>query len=62
LFDALYAEHRIRFGGEFDWLVTEISTRNPRSAKAHARAGFVEIDHFQDAIDAWSVVGLRLTL
>jgi len=60
LFDAMYRLHREHFSSDFDWLVTEISLRNPRSVKAHQRVGFVEIDHFVDETDEWSVVGLRL--
>jgi len=56
LFDGLYAAHRQYFSGRFDLLVTEISMRNQRPLKAHARVGFVEIDHFRDEIDEWSVV------
>jgi predicted GNAT superfamily acetyltransferase len=59
LFDGLYAGHRQHFAADFDWLVTEIAMRNPRSLAAHARAGFVEIDHFGDDVDEWSVVGLQ---
>lgn len=59
LFDKLYSEHRKRYSGRFDWLVTEIAIRNPRSRKAHARVGFVEMDHYCDDKDEWSVVGLR---
>ena len=61
VFDALYEEHRRRYAGTFDWLVTEIAMRNPRSRKAHARVGFVEIDRYRDDTDEWSVVGLRLS-
>jgi len=61
LFGKLYDEHRNRFAGQFDWLVTEIAMRNPRSLKAHARVGFVEIDRYVDDTDEWSVVGLRLS-
>ena len=57
LFDALYAEHRAVYAPSFDCLVTEIATRNPRSLRAHARVGFVEIDRYRDETDEWSVVG-----
>jgi len=60
VFDRLYAMHRECFADQFDWLVTEIAQRNPRSLNAHARIGFVEIDHYADQTDEWSVVGLRL--
>lgn len=57
VFDALYAQHHAVYSPRFDCLVTEIATRNPRSLRAHARVGFVEIDHYRDATDEWSVVG-----
>jgi GNAT superfamily N-acetyltransferase len=60
IFDRLYDEHRNQYAARFDWLVTEIAMRNPRSLKAHARVGFVEIDRYRDASDEWSVVGLGL--
>lgn len=60
LFDRLYCEHRSRYADRFEWLVTEIAMRNPRSRRAHARVGFVEIDHYHDDTNEWSVVGLRL--
>ncbi len=59
VFDALYAGHRTWYGGGFDVLVTEIATRNGRSIRAHARAGFEEIDRYRDATDEWSVVAWR---
>jgi hypothetical protein len=59
VFGRLYDEHRNRYAGQFDWLVTEIATNNPRSLQAHARVGFVEIDRYADDTAQWSVVGLR---
>ena len=56
VFDALYATHRAVYSPRFDCLVTEIATRNPRSLRAHARVGFVEIDRYRDETDEWSVV------
>jgi hypothetical protein len=61
LFDRMYAEHHRHFASRFDWLITEIAMRNPRSLKAHARVGFVEMDRFCDATDEWSVVGLAIS-
>ncbi|MFO0578066.1 MAG: GNAT family N-acetyltransferase [Polyangia bacterium] len=60
VFDALYAEHRARFAGSYDACVTEISVRNPRSLRAHARVGFVEELRYRDATDDWVVVALHL--
>lgn len=59
VFDALYAEHRARFAAAYDCVVTEISVRNPRSLRAHARVGFVEEERYRDATDEWVVVALR---
>ena len=56
VFDALYRGHAEQYGREYNWLVTEISTRNPRSLRAHSRVGFQEIAQYQDAQDDWSVV------
>jgi len=61
LFDGLYSAHRNHFSSRFDWLVTEIAMRNPRSQRAHARVGFVEIDHYRDEKDEWSIVGMQFT-
>src|SRR5688572_9351574 len=40
IFDALYRKHRALYADRFDLLVTEISTNNPRSMRAHERVGF----------------------
>jgi L-amino acid N-acyltransferase YncA len=54
--EALYAAHRDAYASRFDELVTEISVRNTRSLKAHARVGFRDIHRYQDATDSWVVV------
>ncbi|HEY4122351.1 MAG TPA: hypothetical protein VGM56_31000, partial [Byssovorax sp.] len=61
VFDALYAGHRAAYGHRFARLVTEISERNARSLRAHARVGFEEIDSYRDEVDTWSIVALDLT-
>ena len=54
--EQLYRFHRDRFSPDFDVLVTEISVRNPRSLRAHEKAGFRTI-HTYDAEDGrWQVV------
>ncbi len=60
VFDALYAGHRRFLATRYDLCVTEISLANPRSLRAHARVGFVEIHRYRDATDDWSVVALDL--
>jgi hypothetical protein len=61
LFAALYAEHDARYGDRFDCLVTEISTSNVRSARAHARVGFEPVACYRHAGDDWSVVARALS-
>jgi GNAT superfamily N-acetyltransferase len=56
VFDRLYAAHREYLHGRFDACVTEISVRNPRSMRAHARIGFEELERYRDATDEWLVV------
>jgi hypothetical protein len=56
LVDGLYAGHRQQMTGHFDVMVTEIDRANPRSLRAHEKAGFEVIDeHRADGRD-WVVV------
>jgi GNAT superfamily N-acetyltransferase len=54
--EALYAAHRDAYASRFEELVTEISGRNVRSLRAHARVGFRDIHRYRDAMDSWVVV------
>lgn len=56
VFDMLYQKHKEIFSKRFDFILTEISTRNPRSLKAHNRIGFKTIDIHKDATDEWEIV------
>ena len=56
VFDMLYQHHKILFEKDFDFVLTEIATRNHRSLRAHARIGFKQINTYTDATDEWSVV------
>ncbi|QAT89015.1 acetyltransferase [Corallococcus coralloides] len=56
LFDALYHQHREQLRSRFDCVVTEVSVRNPRSLRAHARVGFETVHTYRDASDTWAVV------
>lgn len=56
LFDMLYQKHKEIYEHRFDFIVTEISTSNHRSLKAHKRVGFVTINTFKDTLDEWDVV------
>jgi hypothetical protein len=56
IFDGMYAQHRELYRPQFDFVVTEIASRNTRSIRAHQRVGFETIHRFQDATDHWEVV------
>jgi hypothetical protein len=56
VFDLLYREHRARFRGDYDRVVTEIATRNVRSMRAHGRVGFRTVHQYRDAVDEWAIV------
>jgi hypothetical protein len=56
LFDLLYQKHQSVYGNDFDFIVTEIATRNHRSLKAHERVGFKTINTYTDELDEWNVV------
>jgi ribosomal protein S18 acetylase RimI-like enzyme len=60
VFDALYREHRASYADRFECTVTEVSTRNTRSLRAHARVGFEVVTTYRDATDEWAVVALGL--
>jgi len=56
LVNMLYEKHKQVYGSQFDFLLTEISTSNPRSLKAHKKIGFRTIYTYSDAMDEWEVV------
>jgi predicted GNAT superfamily acetyltransferase len=57
VFDNMYATYRETFKDTFDFAITEISLRNPRSIRAHARIGFREIHQYTDPSgENWSIV------
>jgi len=56
LVEMLYQGHRQFYRSRFDLLLTEISTANPRSLKAHQKVGFQVIDTHHDTAGDWDVV------
>jgi GNAT superfamily N-acetyltransferase len=57
VFATLYRGHADAYGPTHDLVVTEISSRNTRSLRAHARVGFVELGRHEDGDQHWSMVG-----
>ncbi len=56
VFDLLYQTHRRHLRAAFDCVVTEVSTRNTRSMRAHERVGFKLLERYRDATDEWALV------
>lgn len=57
VFDKAYQHYNETFKQDYDFAITEVSTRNYRSLKAHERAGFVEIHRYTDPLsEEWSIV------
>lgn len=52
----LYEFHRQQFSPKYSMLMTEISTSNPRSLKAHQKAGFKVIGTHWENEDNWDLV------
>ncbi|WP_394996321.1 GNAT family N-acetyltransferase [Emticicia sp.] len=57
-FDGMYLKLREELSGKFQMCVTDISTNNLRSMKAHARVGFISVKDFHDTTlnEIWRVV------
>ncbi|MBS1597538.1 MAG: GNAT family N-acetyltransferase [Bacteroidetes bacterium] len=56
LVNMLYQKHKEVYGDRYQLLVTEISTSNIRSQKAHEKIGFKTIHTYRDQQDEWNVV------
>ncbi|MDR7127745.1 hypothetical protein J2X69_000073 [Algoriphagus sp. 4150] len=56
LFDKCYAKYKEAFEGKYDFAITEISTSNLRSIRAHRRIGFDVIHTFHDGVEEWNIV------
>ncbi|MDB5231258.1 MAG: family N-acetyltransferase [Chitinophagaceae bacterium] len=56
VFEMLYQHHKKIYGNRFDMLITEVSTSNIRSQRAHEKVGFKTIHTYPDAMDEWNVI------
>lgn len=56
IFNMLFQKHKEIYKDKYELLVTEISTRNLRSQKAHEKVGFTTIHTYSDVLDEWNVV------
>ena len=62
IFDGLYQSMAASYADRFDFTVTEVASRNTRSLRAHARAGFRTLHVYPDATtgEEWHVIALDL--
>jgi hypothetical protein len=60
IFDGLYRAMAETYSDRFDFTVTEVAARNPRSLRAHARVGFRPVQVYPDATtgEEWHVIAL----
>ena len=56
IFSMLFQKHKKNYSDQYELLVTEISTKNLRSQKAHEKVGFTTIYTYTDTVDEWNVV------
>lgn len=58
VFDGMYRQLRALYQDRFDFVVTEISQRNPRSLRAHRRVGFETLHVYPEPElnEVWEVV------
>lgn len=56
LVQLLYDKHKEVYSPQYDFIVTEIATRNTRSIRAHEKIGFKTIHQFTDTTDNWVIV------
>jgi len=56
IFDLLYQKHKEEYCKKYELLITEISTSNYRSLRAHEKTGFKTISSHKDILDTWNIV------
>ena len=56
----IYSYYKENYCVNYDYAVTDISSNNPRSLKAHIKAGFVIIHRFKYEESSWDIVLLNL--
>jgi predicted GNAT family N-acyltransferase len=56
IFNMLFQKHKELYCNKNELLITEISTKNYRSQKAHEKVGFKTLHTYTDAMDEWNVV------
>lgn len=61
-FSGLYMDLARRLAPHFDFLITEVATRNTRSWRAHAKVGFEDLLIYKAPDgEEWVIIGLKLS-
>lgn len=60
LFARLYQKHKEQFKQKYDYCITEVSSKNKRSIRAHEKVGFKNLHSFSDETDDWNIIILDL--
>ena len=61
VFSGLYAEMKEKMKSDFDYLVTEVASRNTRSMRAHKKVGFeLLLNYGVEEGEEWNIVILEL--
>jgi len=60
VFQGLYNFLKEKNKTEFDFIVTEVATRNKRSMRAHEKIGFEKINIYEDETDEWAILVLKI--
>lgn len=56
IFEKLYAKHKEVYSKQFNICLTEVSSSNTRSMRAHEKVGFKTIHNFNDQTDNWNIM------
>ena len=56
VFSGLYQKMKTEMSPHFDFIITEVATRNTRSMKAHEKVGFKVLTTFKDETEEWAIV------
>ncbi|WP_271785437.1 GNAT family N-acetyltransferase [Aquimarina algiphila] len=56
IFKSLYLKHREIYSSQFELCLTEVSSSNLISMKAHQKVGFKTISTFKDSTDEWNIL------
>ena len=60
IFQGLYNFLKEKNKAEYDYIVSEVATRNTRSLRAHEKVGFKTVNIYEDIGEEWAIVVLNI--